>query len=91
MRKYALEIPVTDNHNSILTQTEHIISQKKKVATISLHANNHTILTPTKFNIKKERVITKSEKFFVKTNLHDQRKDSQVIRIHNGGDQNNCR
>ena len=78
------------NHEDIMTHTEHATSQNKEVIIISLHTDNHNILTPSKFGKNKKIVITSSENFFVKTSLHEQRKDSHVIIIPNRGDQNNC-
>lgn len=81
---------MTDNYESMLTHTEHIFSQKKNVTRVSLHADNHNILAPAKFGKNKKTAIANSENFFVKTSLHEQRKDSHVMIISNRGDHDNC-
>ena len=80
---------MTENHKRVRIHTKHVKLQKKGIARISLHADNHDILTPIEFDKNNMTVITSFDNRFVKTSFHEQRRGSHVMIISNRGDQNN--
>ena len=79
--EYALEMFMTKDLDEALGPTEYIISRRKKITMISIPINDHLILISAELDADEKAIIKKAVDLLAKSELYNQEKVSQTIKI----------